>query len=131
MSGNAVETELLALEQKRGEALVRRDAVALDALFTDDLVHIHSVGTVMNKSELMHYVMQVLQFLTVTRSELAVRQHGDVAVMTGRMKNSMQRADKPDVVWADAWVTQVWVRTPSGWRQSHFHACRVAEPPKV
>ena len=35
MSGNAFEPELLALEQKRGEALVRRDAEALDALFTE------------------------------------------------------------------------------------------------
>jgi ketosteroid isomerase-like protein len=131
MNNADVEQELLALEQRRGEALVRRDAAALEALFTDDLVHIHSTGNVMNKAELLHYVLRVLQFLSVTRSDLKVRQYGDVAVMTGRMKNSMQRADKPEVIWADAWVTQVWARTPGGWRQSSFHACRAAEPTSV
>jgi ketosteroid isomerase-like protein len=72
----------------------------------------------------------VLQFITVTRADLKVRAYGDVAVMTGRMRNSMQRHDRPDVVTADALVTQVWVRDGSGWKQSNFHSCRAAEPAK-
>jgi len=43
------------------------------------------------------------------------------------MSNTMKRVDKPDPVSTEAWVTQVWVRTPAGWRQSNFHACRAAD----
>jgi nitrate reductase assembly molybdenum cofactor insertion protein NarJ len=124
MSDSATIAQLLELERQRGAALVKRDHAALEALFSDELVHIHTTGSQMNKSELLHYVMQVLQFLSVTRSDLKVQLYGHVAVMTGKMRNSMQRADKPEVVTADALVTQVWVQTASGWRQSNFHACR-------
>ncbi|MFT3907478.1 MAG: nuclear transport factor 2 family protein [Steroidobacteraceae bacterium] len=120
--------ELIALEHNRGAALVARDAAALDALFPDDLVHIHTTGQQMNKQELLHYVLHVLQFLAVTRADLKVAVHGDVAVMTGKMRNTMKRVDKPEPVTTDALVTQVWVRTGSGWRQSNFHACRAAAP---
>jgi len=70
----------------------------------------------------------VLQFLSVTRSALQVRQYAEVAVMTGAMHATMRRIDNPEVVTAEARVTQVWLRTPTGWRQASFHACRVATP---
>jgi nitrate reductase assembly molybdenum cofactor insertion protein NarJ len=117
---------LIALEERRGIALVERNREQLEALFTPDLVHIHSTGTRMNKSELIDYVMNVLEFLSITRSELAIKLCGDVAIMTGRMHNTMRRADKPEPITADALVTQVWINEHGSWRQSHFHACRAA-----
>lgn len=119
---------VLACERRRGEALVRRDARELDALFADELVHIHATGDVMDKAQLLHYVLQVLQFLSLERGELRVRVHGDVAIMTGRMQSRMQRVGKPEPVASDAWATQVWLRTPLGWRLASFHACRAAAP---
>jgi ketosteroid isomerase-like protein len=116
---------LLGLEGRRGAALVQRDHAALSALFSDDLVHMHSTGERMNKTELLHYVMEVLQFLSVTRADLEVRVRGDVAVMTGKMLTTMERSDRPGVVvTADSMVTQVWARARDGWRQCNFHACR-------
>ena len=38
-----------------------------------------------------------------------------------------QRTDKPEPVNAESWVTQLWVRRPGGWVQSHFHSVRAAE----
>lgn len=128
MSDEASSAEVMALEARRGAALVARDRAALDALFPDELVHIHSTGNVMNKDELMHYVMQVLQFLDVTRSELKVRVYGQVAVMTGKMNTRMKRVDKPEPVSAESWVTQVWVKRGSSWVQTNFHAVRAAAP---
>jgi ketosteroid isomerase-like protein len=130
MSDAAVAAELIALEKRRGQALVKRDAAALEALFTDDLVHIHSTGNSMTKRELIHYVTNILQFLTVARTDLQVKVYGNVAVMSGKMHNSMRRVDKPDAVSADALVTQVWVKSGNSWRQANFHACRAAEPGK-
>ena len=126
MSNTAVVETLMDLERRRGAALVARDAAALDALFPDELLHIHSTGNAMNKSELMNYVLQVLQFLEVRRSELQVHLYGDVAVMTGKMQTRMQRVDKPEAVSAESWVTQVWVRRGAAWVQTNFHAVRAA-----
>jgi ketosteroid isomerase-like protein len=118
--------QLMVLEERRGAALVARDRSQLEALFTPDLVHIHSTGLQMNKTELIDYVMNVLEFLSVTRSDVKIKVYGDVAVMSGRMRNTMRRADKPEPITADALVTQVWVLEQGSWRQSHFHACRAA-----
>jgi hypothetical protein len=118
---------LIELERQRADALIGRDAAVLDALWPADLMHIHSTGTVMGKDELMRYVLQTLQFLQLDRSELKVQVYGDGALMTGRQTARMQRADKPEPVNAESWVTQFWVRRQSGWVQSHFHSVRAPE----
>ena len=124
LNAQQITEQLLAREAERGKALVERDRALLESLFTPDLVHIHSTGTQMNRSELIDYVMNVLEFLSITRSDLAIKLYGDVAIMTGRMRNTMRRSDKPEPITADALVTQVWLREQGTWRQSHFHACR-------
>jgi hypothetical protein len=127
MSAEADRAELIELERQRAEALIRRDAAMLDALWPADLMHIHSTGTVMGKDELMRYVLETLQFLELTRSDLKVQVYGDAALMTGRQLARMRRLDKPEPVNAQSWVTQFWVRRPGGWVQSHFHSVRAAE----
>jgi len=127
MSAEADRAELIELERQRAEALIRRDAATLDALWPADLMHIHSTGTVMGKDELMRYVLETLQFLELTRSDLKVQVYGDAALMTGRQLARMRRLDKPEPVNAQSWVTQFWVRRPGGWVQSHFHSVRAAE----
>jgi hypothetical protein len=77
-----VETDrarLIELERQRADALIRRDAAMLDALWPADLMHIHSTGTVMGKDQLMRYVLETLQFLELGRSELKVQVYGDAA----------------------------------------------------
>jgi ketosteroid isomerase-like protein len=127
MNAEADRAELIELERQRAEALIRRDAAALDALWPADLMHIHSTGTVMGKDQLMRYVLETLQFLELTRSDLKVQVYGDAALMTGRQIARMRRVDKPEPVNAESWVTQLWVRRPGGWVQSHFHSVRAAE----
>lgn len=129
MNHAADEAKLIDLEKQRGEALVKRDRAALERLFAADLVHIHTTGIQQDKSELINYAMNVLQFLTVTRGELKIRFYGnDVAVMTGAMANTMCRSDNPEkIVAAEALVTQVWVRSADSWQQVSFHAVRAAE----
>ena len=127
MNSDNARADLIKLESARCDALIRRDAAALDALWPHDLMHIHSTGTVMGKDQLMRYVLETLQFLELERSDLKVQVYGDAALMTGRQKARMQRADKPEPVNAESWVTQLWVRRPGGWVQSHFHSVRAAE----
>ena len=49
MTAENLSAQLIELERLRGEALIRRDAVALDTLWPADLMHIHSTGTVMER----------------------------------------------------------------------------------
>ena len=126
MNAETERLRLIDLERQRADALIRRDAVVLDALWPADLMHIHSTGQVMGKDELMRYVLETLQFLQLERSELTVQIYGDAALMTGRQRARMQRADKPEPVNAESWVTQLWVKRPGGWVQSHFHSVRAA-----
>jgi ketosteroid isomerase-like protein len=126
MNAETERLRLIELERQRADALIRRDAVVLDALWPADLMHIHSTGQVMGKDELMRYVLETLQFLQLERSELTVHIYGDAALMTGRQRARMQRADKPEPVNAESWVTQLWVKRPGGWVQSHFHSVRAA-----
>jgi ketosteroid isomerase-like protein len=126
MNAETERLRLIELERQRADALIRRDAVVLDALWPADLMHIHSTGQVMGKDELMRYVLETLQFLQLERSELTVQIYGDAALMTGRQRARMQRADKPEPVNAESWVTQLWVKRPGGWVQSHFHSVRAA-----
>jgi ketosteroid isomerase-like protein len=127
MSAESDHADLVELERRRAQALIGRDAAALDALWPADLMHIHSTGTVMGKDELMRYVLETLQFLQLERSELKVQLYGDAALMTGRQHARMRRADKSDPVNSESWVTQLWVRRSNGWVQSHFHSVRAPE----
>jgi hypothetical protein len=126
LNSREIVATLRALEEQRGAALVARDRAQLDALFTPDLIHIHSTGIQMNKPQLLEYVLNELEFLSVSRSDLTISVHGEVAIMSGRMRNTMRRVDKPEPITADSLVTQVWVNQGGRWRQSHFHACRAA-----
>lgn len=129
MSHAADETQLLALEAQRGEALVKRDRTTLEKLFADDLVHVHTTGIQQNKAEIIDYAMNTLQFLSVTRQNVKLRFYSnDVAIMNGGMANTMCRSDNPEkIVSAEALVTQVWVRAGNTWQQVSFHAVRAAE----
>lgn len=124
MNAGTDRAKLIELERQRAAALIQRDAATLDALWPADLMHIHSTGTVMGKEELMRYVLQTVRFLKLERSELAVQIYGDAALMTGRQQARMQRVDKPEPAEAESWVTQLWVRRPGGWVQTHFHSVR-------
>lgn len=132
MNRDVDEARLRELEKKRGTALITRDQAALEDLFADDLVHIHTTGIQQNKSEIIDYAMRTLQFLSIARGDLKLRFYGnDVAVMTGSMSNTMKRDDNPDkIVSSEALVTQVWVRSGSTWKQASFHAVRAPEKTK-
>ncbi len=121
-----VVTAVLAREAKRREALISRDVAALENLFTDDLVHVHASGQVDNKSRLIDQVRDgVFRFIDIARGPLQVRLYDRVAVMTGTMTNTLQGKDNTPNVVSQLHVTQVWILTPDGWKQSSFQSTRL------
>jgi ketosteroid isomerase-like protein len=119
---------LLAREQARRDALVAGDRVALAELLADDLIHVHTSGLVHGKAQLLDHAIGFLEFLDVVRGPLEIRVLGpDAAVMVGPMTNTVRPRGSDERHEVRAYVTQVWVREPVGWRISCFHAVRSPE----
>lgn len=62
---DAAAAELTAIEDRRRRALVAVDLAELDALFADDLVHVHSTGLTQDKPALLAHIDRKRGFLAV------------------------------------------------------------------
>jgi ketosteroid isomerase-like protein len=123
-----LESDLLAREAERREALVSDDMERLAALLTDDLVHVHTTGAVHGKAELLNHAGNFLRFLDVQRGPLTIRRLcADAAVMTGPMTNRVRRRDQSEEVTIQAFVTQIWVRREARWQVASFHSVRLPD----
>jgi ketosteroid isomerase-like protein len=110
---------ILEAEVRRRAALVAVDIAALDALFSDELVHVHSTGTVHDKKALLAHIGKNRAFTAIERGPLNVQLYGEVAVMTGPMTNYMRRQDGTERV-LNGMVTQVLKREAGAWRFTNF-----------
>ena len=113
--------DVLRAEERRRAALVAVDMATLDALFADDLIHVHSTGLIHDKAQLLRHIEANRAFLAIERGDLAVRLYGDIAIMTGPMTNRMRRGSDGTAL-LDGTVTQV-LRRQGGeaWRFVSFH----------
>ena len=116
-----IRSACLDLERRRQAALVAVDLKALDAMFADDLVHIHSVGLVHDKAELLAHIESKRGFAAIERGHLTVRVlNDDAAVMTGTITNHM-RAPDGSMSEMRGMVTQIIRRADDGrWKFMHF-----------
>lgn len=112
--------QILDAERRRQEALVAVDIEALDALFADDLVHVHSVGLVHDKKALLEHIARRRGFVAIERGTLQIRIEGDIAVMTGRMLSRMHAMHGEGEVLMDGFVTQVLRRCGNDWKFINF-----------
>lgn len=111
---------ILDLERRRQEALVAVDLAALDAMFCDDLVHVHSTGLVQDKTELLRHIDRKRGFIAIERGSLTIRIEGTTAVMTGTMTSRMRTPNGADETVMRSFVTQVLRHTDQGWRFISF-----------
>jgi hypothetical protein len=122
--------ELIALEAERRRCLIERDFDGLGRLFADDLTYVHSIGNVQDRATYLAYVQGPLRFLSIERPALQVKRHGDVAIMSGPMVNTIMPPNLEQAVKVGAFVVQAWVRgADAGWRMTHFQATRPPEAP--
>lgn len=118
MTDQSARDALLALEQRRIDAIGAADAAALTELLTDDYQHVHANGLV---QELGDYVPAITaEKRTFRRGELAVRVYGDAAVLTGEQINIFP--DRESIVV----VTQVAARAGDIWRFASTHVSRIS-----
>ncbi|OEO26047.1 DUF4440 domain-containing protein [Pseudomonas sp. J237] len=123
----SAQQQLLALEKERSRALVEEDYTAVNELFADDLVYVHTTGLVQGKADYLEYARSAVQYLAIERGPLDIRVYGDdLAIMTGPQCNTLQKRGGDQAMRGEGFATQVWVRTAKGWQMSSFHATKVA-----
>lgn len=118
--------DLLAAEQSRLEHLVASNYAKLAELLTDDLIHVHASGSVDGKTSFLATIEAQLEFMEMDRGDLEVRIYGDVAVVTGPLKQTVRIKATDEIVVVEIFTTQVWRRQSGSWLMSNFHATRTA-----
>lgn len=122
------ESELMRLEDRRIASLISGDVPALDELFADDAISVHSDGVIRGKSELLNNLQIRARFLAIERKSTEIRFYGGTALMIGDVRMRTQaRASEP--VTRDYRVVQLWVRHDESWKQVSYQATDAVAPP--
>jgi len=121
LADEATRAEILAVEERRKQALLAVDLPALADLYDDSLVHTHAPGLTHDKAQLLEHVAARQAYKDMSRGELTIRLIGaDVAIMTGRLVNRLGSPDGSERVVAGQ-VIQVLRRCEDGeWRFLSF-----------
>ncbi|MEI8152851.1 MAG: nuclear transport factor 2 family protein [Hyphomicrobiales bacterium] len=127
MTTASVAEQILSREQMRCKAVMAADIETLSGLVASDLVHVHVTARVNTRDEHLDGIKSRSEYKSVTREDMKVRDYGDIAVATGILIN-VHRLQNMGEDWRTtrAFVTQVWKRTPDGWKQVSFQATKVA-----
>ena len=120
VADDATRAEVLAVEERRKQALLAVDLPALADLYDDTLVHTHAPGLTHDKTQLLEHVATRQAYKDMTRGELTIRLVGEVAIMTGRLVNRLGSPDGTERV-VSGQVIQVLRRCEDGqWRFLSF-----------
>ena len=121
----AVEAELIELERKLSEALVREDATVLNRLWSKDLVFTFPNGRVSNKAQRLTGQKPSAQSAqsTNTNDEVKVHLYGNTAVVTvlSTWKGKAGTQEYSDQYQA----THVWVKQQGLWQLVAAHVSQV------
>jgi len=119
---------LLAVDANWNALRLKGDAVALEALLSDDWLLTHSDGRTQTKAEyLTELGTRTRTNQAITNEDVALRTYGDTAVVTGVSVQSGITNGQP---WNGRFrFTRVWVMHGGQWRMVASHSSRVAAAP--
>ena len=116
--------QALDLEQRFTTALLKKDAVELDKLLSDDLVHIGFEGQIADKAQYMAFFKEgVWQYQKYEPTNMKVKPLGNVAVVTG-VVNRKIIVNNVETTGAFAF-THVWSVSAGNWRLTSSHVTTV------
>ena len=123
----ATETEIKKLVADTAAALAKNDVAALDKIYSDNYMLVNLDGSVQNKSERLASIRSgETKFDSFTYDEVNVRSNpeGTGAVVISRA--TATGTNKGRKIEGTIRVTQVWSKSPNGWRQVSGHATQIA-----
>lgn len=116
------EKEILALEDKRLQAMVAKDFGALESLVHADLLYTHSSGLTDTKASWLESMKAgKTQYKSASCSERQVRFFGDVALVRGKAAIEAEINGQPRSL--RLFFLNAWTRTPQGWKFCAWQSC--------
>ena len=123
----SIEQELIKLENRWGEAVVKRDIASIDRIMADDYVGIYD-GSVFasTKAQYIDYVKSSKEeMLSMEADEWKVRVYGDAAVVIARVTMKIQSAGKE--MTSQFRFTDTWVKRAGRWQCIAGHNSTIAQ----
>jgi uncharacterized protein (TIGR02246 family) len=112
------------LEQERFAAYVASDVAALDRIFADDMVYVHSNGVSDPKSAVLQsFASGEIKIARFDAEDVQVRQIGDVMVATGLVHVDL--VNKGTAAKFDIRYTVIYADRGGRWRLVHVQNARV------
>jgi ketosteroid isomerase-like protein len=118
-------TDVLAAMESWKQAVLKKDAAALDKLLHPDLTYSHSDGRTQTKADILGAMANTesIQF-----GDLSVRVYGNTALVKGPMEIVSKAADGSTTKLSLS-VLQVWLKGPQGWQLVARHSTRLNPAP--
>ena len=80
----SLKDEVMKAEEGRNQALQKGDVVALDRLYSDDVVYTNATGAYLTKAQhLADLKARNLNFVSFKHSDVEVHMHGTTGIVTG------------------------------------------------
>ena len=121
------ENTVREVEQRFTAALLKKDAVTLDELLADDILHIGFEGQFAGKGEYMAFFKRdIWQYRKYEPSNETVKVVGDVAVVTGRVARTIV-INNVETTGGFAF-THIWSRAGDRWRMISSQVTLIPTP---
>lgn len=119
--------DILALEQRRRDSMVKADIATLNALFADNMMWIHATARPDTKQGLLATLESgKTKYLTIDCSDQTVRFYGDVAVVSGIADMTAEIAGEHRVL--QNRFTILWHQQAEGWKVINWQSTTVRKP---
>jgi uncharacterized protein DUF4440 len=119
--------EILALEELRIQAMVRRDLAALNSLLADDLSYTHSGGRTDDKASFLALIESPeTRYLGVDYSNTEVIPALEAVIVRGRAQIRLER-DTGEKLSYPVLFLDIYTRRDGGWQMVAWQATRIPE----
>lgn len=115
--------DALAAEAARYAAQTANDFAAMERLFGDDLVYIHSSTAIDTKASFIESIRSgAVRYRRMTPGEVTVRTYGGIAIVTGSVRSEVTVQGQDLAL--DLLFHAVWARRPGGLQFVSWQATR-------
>lgn len=116
----AIAKAIAGIEKQWSDAMLHRDAAALERLLADDLSYTHSSAKHETKADVLQVIKSnSLTYKEITFRDVKVRQYGNTVVVTHDATIVTEQTGS-----ANLFVTHVWVKQNGGWQLVHRQATK-------
>jgi ketosteroid isomerase-like protein len=123
----SADQQLMKLENEWADAMVKRDAAALDGILANDYTGTNADGIVSTKAQYLASLKSGKDVISsLVLDDMRVRVYGDTAVVTGR-STAKEVSEGKDISTQFRW-TDMWVKDYAGrWQCVASHSSNIAQ----